>query len=667
MSTSLPLVSVVTVTYNAQEFLEETLLSVISQSYPAIEFLIIDGGSTDGTLEIVEKYRDKVDVFVSEPDDGIYDAMNKGIRRAKGEWLNFLNAGDVFASNDIIDKLTQNLKNPETDIIAGDRYVLENGEKILQTAKGIEDFWTKGSPCFHQSMFIRKRAIADRGYNLCYKLSADYEFMVRSVAEKKNFDFVHFPLSIFLEGGASKQQVIRSQIEAIKILLDYAPDENIIRNNIFFQGLVKQNYKAVTEKGLPKLIRSNPQQNMNGKKILVVDPIFRGSRLFYSWMIASDYAKRGYQVDIVSRSFAMTEHYHELFDDIAHNLYDGISVSKEFWFEILTQKHVLEILERIKILESRNSYEFIYFAGLNELYPNFFRYLVGHTQEFLFDKKMVFIEYDVRHIVKEKYFLKLNHLKNPSKTVKQQLSSRRYFNERRSLLFSFVNRYSKTKIGVLDERMNNKHLSKIITKSESKHFFYLPDPGPEIMIDNDEKLSGKTKILIVGLQSRRKGMDQLIKLLRYKKSDTVEFVLVGRLTDETEKYRKFIEKSNAIIWHEGFFSEEEIQKYYAKADYVFLPYSPDFTSSSGVLAYATAFGKPVIATHHGLIGYKVKQYRLGYSYPYNKIKRLYSLLLSLPNRESELYQEVSQNCIEYANAHSITAHQKQIRNILKDE
>lgn len=117
------LISIVTVSYNAVLTIEQTILSVINQTYPNVEYIIIDGGSTDGTVDIIKKYEDKIAYWVSEPDKGIYDAMNKGVVVATGEWINFMNAGDIFTDGDVIDKLFhQNIIINRVGIVFGDTF-----------------------------------------------------------------------------------------------------------------------------------------------------------------------------------------------------------------------------------------------------------------------------------------------------------------------------------------------------------------------------------------------------------------------------------------------------------------------------------------------------------------------------------------------------------------
>ena len=100
-----PLISIITVVFNGEKYLEETIQSVINQTYSNVEYIIIDGGSSDGTLDIIKKYEERIDYWVSEKDKGIYDAMNKGIDVASGEWINFMNAGDGFYADDVLDKI----------------------------------------------------------------------------------------------------------------------------------------------------------------------------------------------------------------------------------------------------------------------------------------------------------------------------------------------------------------------------------------------------------------------------------------------------------------------------------------------------------------------------------------------------------------------------------
>ena len=151
-------ITIITVCYNAQTYIERTILSVINQSYSNIEYLVIDGNSIDCTLQIVRKYEDKITKIISEPDKGIYDAMNKGLQMATGDWVNFMNAGDSFYSKDILAKVfCQDY--PDKSVIWGDTMLIRNGIKqgIFKTTPFYNyklPFRTGKGIC-HQSMFFR--------------------------------------------------------------------------------------------------------------------------------------------------------------------------------------------------------------------------------------------------------------------------------------------------------------------------------------------------------------------------------------------------------------------------------------------------------------------------------------------------------------------------------
>ena len=132
-------ISIVTVVFNGEAFLEKSIQSVINQTYKNIEYIVIDGGSTDGTIDIIKKYQDKIAVWISEKDDGIYEAMNKGIALAHGKWINFMNAGDVlFNDNVLTDFCEKSLAYPNVDFFYSDvitekktRYECNKEKRIL--------------------------------------------------------------------------------------------------------------------------------------------------------------------------------------------------------------------------------------------------------------------------------------------------------------------------------------------------------------------------------------------------------------------------------------------------------------------------------------------------------------------------------------------------------
>lgn len=178
-------VSVITISYNAAETIEETIQSVINQDHPDIEYIVIDGGSKDTTLDIVEKYKSQIDTLVSEPDKGVYDAMNKGIANATGDIVAILNADDVYASHQVISDAVSIIESQQCDAVYGDlQYVnRDNPDKIFRNwvsgnYKRSKFKWGWMPP--HPTFLVKRKLYDAFGtFNTELRTSADYELMLR--------------------------------------------------------------------------------------------------------------------------------------------------------------------------------------------------------------------------------------------------------------------------------------------------------------------------------------------------------------------------------------------------------------------------------------------------------------------------------------------------------
>lgn len=178
-----PLVSIITVVYNGEQFLEETIQSVTNQTYDNVEYVIIDGGSTDGTINIIKKYTSNIDCWISEKDAGIYDAMNKGINLATGEWINFMNAGDLFYNDSVLKNIFSDDSIIDYSVIYSDTMLFskeKNIRKISYADFSIDRF-------VHQSIVYKKFLHNIYGYYLVDKklTISDYIFFVQLTYEKK--------------------------------------------------------------------------------------------------------------------------------------------------------------------------------------------------------------------------------------------------------------------------------------------------------------------------------------------------------------------------------------------------------------------------------------------------------------------------------------------------
>ena len=189
-------VTVVTAVLNDAGHIEQTILSVISQTDIEIEYIIVDGGSKDGTLELIGKYKDKISLLISEPDRGVYDAMNKGIKYSTGDFVYFLNSGDVLLNPSILSKIKFEDVNVRNTIIYGNVVVAYGNIEALEKPRPFfnSKMKFKGIGICHQSMFFPGKLIRNEKYDLSYKIAADYDLVYR--LWRKGTEFLYRDITI---------------------------------------------------------------------------------------------------------------------------------------------------------------------------------------------------------------------------------------------------------------------------------------------------------------------------------------------------------------------------------------------------------------------------------------------------------------------------------------
>lgn len=201
-----PKFSVITVCYNAEATLEDTIQSVISQTYHHVEYIIVDGASKDRTMDIVNRYRERIAVVVSEPDKGLYDAMNKGIRLATGDYLCFLNAGDSFHEDDTLQQMVHSIHTLQLpDVLYGETELVDHEGHFLRMRRlqAPEHLTWKS---FRQGMLVCHQAFFPRRdlampYDLRYRFSADFDWCIKIMKKSKVLHNTHLTLIDYLAEG----------------------------------------------------------------------------------------------------------------------------------------------------------------------------------------------------------------------------------------------------------------------------------------------------------------------------------------------------------------------------------------------------------------------------------------------------------------------------------
>lgn len=226
-----PKLSIITVNLNNAPGLRKTIESVLCQTFSDYEYIIIDGGSTDGSLDVVKEYAAKITYWVSEPDKGIYNAMNKGILQSKGEYIQFLNSGDCFISNSILESVKSNLLGEE--IIYGNGILLfkDGSSRVYSTPEKLTLNYFYSNSLFHPSTFIRRDLFITYDlYNESNKIVSDWEFFLKTIMVN-NVTSKHLPIIIANaeDGGISRdpQNTFHIRHESGIVLRRYFPDSVI--------------------------------------------------------------------------------------------------------------------------------------------------------------------------------------------------------------------------------------------------------------------------------------------------------------------------------------------------------------------------------------------------------------------------------------------------------
>ncbi|MEG1749616.1 MAG: glycosyltransferase family 2 protein [Tannerellaceae bacterium] len=227
--------SIITVTYNSKKTLEKTILSVLGQSYKDYEYIIIDGKSTDGTADVILQYKHALSTWVSEKDQGIYDAMNKGIRIASGKWILFMNSGDLFVDSHVLQMVADEIATDNaTDILYGDILIEKRGSLTIKPA---------AEPCnkqrmyfCHQSAFTRTKILKTMPFDTHFKMSADLHFFKRCYYKGLRFKHIKQPVAIFDRNGISNTNRLAGLLDNVSVVkaIDVTPQKEFFLLRLYF-------------------------------------------------------------------------------------------------------------------------------------------------------------------------------------------------------------------------------------------------------------------------------------------------------------------------------------------------------------------------------------------------------------------------------------------------
>lgn len=246
-----PLLTVVTVSFNTRDIIEKTILSVINQNYQNVEYVIIDGGSTDRAQQIIEKYRSRIAHYVSERDGGIYFGMNKGIDAAKGDYVLFLNAGDVFADNQVLTDIASYIEmTPDADVVYGDsEQIYEYGSFIVRPKQA---YLNNKMSISHQASFVKTELLRAHKFDTKYRYAADFEQLSFFYLSGYKFSYCNRLVArVEMDDGATFRHYKASANEMFDIIAARGVNVSRERKSI----LLRKSIVRTVKKCMPEFIR----------------------------------------------------------------------------------------------------------------------------------------------------------------------------------------------------------------------------------------------------------------------------------------------------------------------------------------------------------------------------------------------------------------------------
>ena len=241
-----PKISIITAVYNSVNTIEQTISSVVNQTYQNIEYILIDGGSNDGTVDVIRKYEDKITYWISESDSGIYDAFNKGILVAKGDYILFLGADDCFYSLDTLENVIKNL-NEKVDILSCCVYMVHetlHKQMLVTNSQAINKSKYRGEMIPHNGMFTRRTIFDKYPFDVKYAIRGDYKFFLQCYFDESiKISFIDLPVVFYSVSGISSNKDLTD--ETLSIYKDLGVSFPLDDEECYWKALVRRVLKKI--------------------------------------------------------------------------------------------------------------------------------------------------------------------------------------------------------------------------------------------------------------------------------------------------------------------------------------------------------------------------------------------------------------------------------------